>query len=51
MLRGGKVIDPVERKSPAIRALDQLNHKLATDPRVQAVLIPVADGLYLCRKR
>jgi caffeoyl-CoA O-methyltransferase len=50
MLRGGKVIDPVGRTEPATRAIDQLNRKLATDPRIQSVLIPVADGLYLCRK-
>ena len=50
MLMGGKVIDPAEKNKPAIRAIDQLNRKLAHDPRVQAVMIPVADGLYLCRK-
>jgi caffeoyl-CoA O-methyltransferase len=51
MLRGGQVVDPVEKNSPGCRAIDQLNRKLASDPRVQAVLIPVADGLFLCRKR
>ena len=33
------------------RAIDALNHKLAGDPRVEAVLLPVADGIQLCRKR
>jgi caffeoyl-CoA O-methyltransferase len=33
------------------RAIDALNHKLACDPRIEAVLIPVADGIQLCRKR
>jgi caffeoyl-CoA O-methyltransferase len=51
MLRGGKVIDPADRKTPGGRSIDQLNRKLASDPRVQAVLISVADGLFLCRKR
>ena len=50
MLMGGKVIDPTEKHSPANHAIDQLNRKLANDPRIHAVLIPVADGLYLCRK-
>jgi len=50
MLMSGKVIDPAEKHTPANRAIDQLNRKLAADPRVHAVLIPVADGLYLCRK-
>ncbi len=50
MLRGGEVIDVSKRFTPANRAIDQLNRKLAVDPRVQCVLIPVADGLSLCRK-
>jgi caffeoyl-CoA O-methyltransferase len=33
------------------RAIDALNQKLAKDPRVEAVLIPIADGIQLCRKR
>ncbi len=32
------------------RAIDALNHKLANDKRVQSVLLPIADGLQLCRK-
>ena len=32
----------------SIRAL---NSKIKTDPRVSAVLLPVADGLSLVRKR
>jgi predicted O-methyltransferase YrrM len=28
-----------------------LNHKLANDPRIESVLLPVADGIQLCRKR
>jgi caffeoyl-CoA O-methyltransferase len=50
MLRGGKVVDPVERNMPANRAIDQLNRKLAADGRVQSVLVPMADGLVICRK-
>jgi caffeoyl-CoA O-methyltransferase len=50
MLNGGKVVDPAERNSPVTKAIDTMNRKLAIDPRVQAVLIPVADGLQLCRK-
>jgi caffeoyl-CoA O-methyltransferase len=50
MLMGGKVIDPGEKRNVAVRAIDQLNRKLATDTRVQVVLLPIADGLTLCRK-
>jgi caffeoyl-CoA O-methyltransferase len=32
------------------RAIDTLNHKLAGDNRVESVLLPIADGLQLCRK-
>jgi caffeoyl-CoA O-methyltransferase len=50
MLRGGEVVDPVLRTKPINRAIDQLNRKLAVDNRVQSVLIPIADGLVVCRK-
>lgn len=50
MLHGGNVIDPVERFNPASRAIDLLNHKLAADSRIQTVLLPIADGLQVCRK-
>ncbi len=50
MLRGGEVVDPVQKNTPTNRAIDQLNRKLAADNRVQSVLIPMADGLSVCRK-
>ncbi|MBI2925015.1 MAG: class I SAM-dependent methyltransferase [Verrucomicrobia bacterium] len=50
MLWGGRLgAGPVEEA--AGQALDALNHKLAHDPRVECVLLPVADGIQLCRKR
>ena len=49
MLWGGRLgSGPV--KEPSGIAIDALNHKLAHDPRVESVLLPVADGLQLCRK-
>jgi len=50
MLQGGEVVDPVARNTPVNRAIDQLNRKLAVDHRVQCVMIPMADGLTVCRK-
>jgi len=50
MLRGGDLVDPVKRNMPTNRAIDQLNRKLADDNRIQSVLIPMADGLVVCRK-
>jgi caffeoyl-CoA O-methyltransferase len=49
MLWGGRLGGaPITEASG--RAIDALNHKLATDNRVECVLLPVADGLQLCRK-
>jgi caffeoyl-CoA O-methyltransferase len=50
MLMGGGVIDPGEKRNLTIQAIDRLNRKLSTDTRVQSVLVPIADGLTLCRK-
>ena len=49
-LRGGELVDPTAKNTPTNRAIDQLNRKLAADNRVQTVLIPMADGLTVCRK-
>ncbi len=50
MLWGGRLgAGPV--RQAAGRAIDALNHKLARDPRIEAVLLPVADGIQFCRKR
>jgi caffeoyl-CoA O-methyltransferase len=49
MLWGGRLGGgPVKEASG--KAIDALNQKLAEDKRVEAVLLPVADGLQLCRK-
>ena len=50
MLWGGKVADPLimDEDTSAIRAL---NSKIKMDSRVSSVLLPVADGLSLVRKR
>ncbi|MCC5886183.1 MAG: class I SAM-dependent methyltransferase [Gammaproteobacteria bacterium] len=46
----GTVADPTvkDRDTEAIRAL---NRKLHTDPRIDLSLVPIGDGLTLCRKR
>jgi caffeoyl-CoA O-methyltransferase len=49
MLWGGRLgSGPVSEASG--EAIDALNRKLAADTRVESVLLPVADGLHLCRK-
>ncbi|RZU34190.1 O-methyltransferase [Blastococcus saxobsidens] len=47
-LRSGRVLDPEDESD---RALAGLNAALAADPRWETVLLPLADGLTLLRKR
>lgn len=49
MLWGGSVVDA--SKDESADALDRLNRMLAKDPRVECVLLPVSDGIQLCRVR
>src|SRR5262245_5478366 len=50
MLWGGRLGGhPVSEESG--RAIDKLNRKLAKDERVESVLLPLADGVQLSRKR
>jgi caffeoyl-CoA O-methyltransferase len=50
MVWGGRVIEQ-PLTDPDGLAIDRLNQKLAHDPRVESVLLPIADGLHLARKR
>jgi caffeoyl-CoA O-methyltransferase len=50
VLWNGAVIDPADQ-SEDTRAIRELNDFLVTDPRVDTVLLPIADGLTICRKR
>jgi len=44
------VIDPSDR-SPSTEAIRALNDAVARDERVEAVMLPVSDGITLVRKR
>jgi caffeoyl-CoA O-methyltransferase len=50
MVWGGRIIEQPLSDPDAV-AIDRLNRKLASDPRVESVLLPIADGLHLARKR
>ena len=50
MLWGGR-LGTTRINQASGRAIDKLNRKLARDKRVESVLLPIADGLQLCRKR
>jgi caffeoyl-CoA O-methyltransferase len=50
MLWGGR-LGTGRVQQPSGRAIEKLNRKLARDERVESVLLSIADGLHLCRKR
>lgn len=50
VLQGGRVVDPAE-DGESVRAIRALNEKIATDERVDHVLLPLADGLTVARVR
>jgi len=45
----GKVVEPLNPKDKTTKALLDYNHKLANDPRVETVLLPIRDGLSMSR--
>jgi caffeoyl-CoA O-methyltransferase len=47
-LRGGRVIDPQDDQS---RTMAQLNERIAADDRADSVLLGLADGMTLVRRR
>jgi len=50
VLWGGSVVDEANQQDDT-RAIRALNDFVTSDPRVECVMIPVADGLLLTRKR
>ncbi len=47
-LWGGRVLDPRDKETKVIA---QLNYMLSQDERVEATLLPIRDGMTLCRKK
>jgi caffeoyl-CoA O-methyltransferase len=50
VLWNGEVLNP-RNQSPDTRAIRELNDFLPLDHRVEVVMLPVADGLTICRKK
>ena len=50
VLQAGRVADPAA-DDESVRAIRALNDKIGVDPRVDHVLLPIADGLTLARVR
>jgi caffeoyl-CoA O-methyltransferase len=48
VLQRGRVVDPQDDRS---RILDELNNRITADERVDSVMVLVADGLTLVRRR
>jgi caffeoyl-CoA O-methyltransferase len=46
----GAVVDP-KADDDNTRAIRAFNDKIAADPRVETVMIPLSDGLTICRKK
>lgn len=50
VLWSGRVIDPTQSDADTA-SIRELNQQLATDGRIERVMLPVGDGLTLCRKK
>ncbi len=50
MLWGGAVADPARRDEDTV-AIRKLNAKIRGDTRVACAMVPIGDGLMLCRRR
>lgn len=51
VLWSGKVTEPVKGQDIDTEALLIFNKKMQDDPRVENVLLPIRDGLMVCRKK
>ncbi|TMM56127.1 methyltransferase domain-containing protein [Maribacter algarum] len=49
VLWSGKVVEPLDPKDKATKVLLDYNKKLKEDSRVETVLLPIRDGITLCR--
>lgn len=49
VLWSGKVLEPIDPKDKSTNVLLEYNRKLKEDPRVETVLLPIRDGLTICR--
>ena len=50
VLLGGRVLDPAS-PNPSAQAMRQTNETVASDDRVESVMLPVRDGVTIARKR
>jgi predicted O-methyltransferase YrrM len=51
VLWSGKVLEPEREQDAETRALSDYARRVANDPRVDNLLLPVRDGLLVSRRR
>ena len=51
VLWSGKVIETLKDNDIATKALIEYNHKIQSDERLENILIPIRDGIMICRKK
>ena len=51
VLWSGKVIEPVKANDEDTQLIQAFNKKIATDSRVEVVLLPLRDGISIARKK
>ncbi|HOY49018.1 MAG TPA: O-methyltransferase [Flavobacteriales bacterium] len=51
VLWSGKVTEPVKSNDQDTRLLLEYNRKLANDPRIETVLLPIRDGISVARRK
>lgn len=51
VLWSGKVIEPVKANDEDTLLIKAFNKKIACDPRVEVVLLPIRDGISIARKK
>src|SRR5690606_35284155 len=51
VLWSGKVLREAQPRDTDTMALQAFNKKVLKDPRVENVLLPIRDGLMVCRKK
>ena len=51
VLWSGKIIEEVPEDDKATRALQRFNDRIRDDERLESIILPVRDGLTLCRVR
>ncbi|NOY48739.1 MAG: O-methyltransferase [Chlorobi bacterium] len=51
VLWSGKVIEPLQKDDTSTKALIEYNMLLKNDERIETILLPIRDGLTICRKK